>query len=191
MMSATQKVIAIGASTGGIDALEKILVRLPPSVPPVVIVVHLQPGIARLFANQLDDSLKLSVKEAEAGDQLKQGHVFIAPSGKHMKINNKLGKLVIECFNAPKVQHVIPSADVLFESVADEVRKNAIGVLLTGIGADGARGLLRMRAQGAPTIGQNEATCTVYGMPKVAKEMGAVDYELPLNQIADKILSLL
>lgn len=181
----------MGASTGGFDALESILTRLPPTTPPVVIVMHLQPGIAKLFAAGLNERLILTAKVAESGDVLKQGHVFIAPAGKHIEVVSRPGGLAVQLFAGEKVQAVMPSADVLFSSVAKVVGKNAVGVILTGIGADGAAGLLEMHSSGAVTIGQDEDTCVVYGMPKVARDMGAVLYELPINKISDKIISLI
>ena len=185
-----EKIIAIGASTGGVEALAQVLGRFSANVPPIVLTIHMPHGITRIYANQLDDTLNLSAKEAEAGDYLKPGQVLVAPSGKHMTVVKRGGRWAVDCFVGEKVQYAIPSVDVLFESVAREVKQNAVGVLLTGIGADGARGLLQMRQSGAVTIGQNEETCVVYGMPKVAKEMDAVCHELPLEEIAHKILSL-
>ena len=190
LSSGSQKIIAIGASTGGVDAVENVLSSFPARTPPIVLAIHMQAGITKLFADQLDDTLPLSVKEAETGDILVPNQVLIAPAGKHMKIVNNAGKLTVECFLGPKVQFVIPSVDVLFESIAKEAKGRAVGVLLTGIGADGARGLMAMRNSGAETIGQDEKTSIVYGMPKVAMEMGAVMHQLPLGQIAGKILSL-
>ena len=186
-----RKVIAVGASTGGVDALEQVLMRFPSTCPPIVVVIHLQPGLARLLATQLNEKLKLSVKEAAHGDILASGQVFIAPSGKHMKIINQAGRLVIELFSGAKVQHVIPSVDVLFESVAKEIGANSIGVILTGIGADGAAGLKQMLIKGAKTIGQDEDTSVVYGMPKIAFEQGAVQHQLPIEKIGSKIQSFL
>jgi len=186
-----QKIIAIGASTGGVDALEKILVWFQLPMPPILIAIHMPAGMTRLFANRLDEIVKMDVKEAENGDIVKPDHVYIAPAGKHMKVVNRLNKLTLECFAGAKVNHVIPSADVLFESLASLAKKSAVGVILTGIGADGAKGLMEMRNQGAATIGQDEKTSVVYGMPKVAMEMGAVQHQLPLNMIADKILSFI
>jgi len=184
-----RKVIAIAASTGGVEALEKVLARFPGSAPPIVVVLHMPPGFTKIYATRLNGKLNISVKEAQTGDVLKQGQALIAPAGKHMQIINNSGKVQINCFHGEKVQSVIPSADVLFDSVADMFRQNAIGVILTGMGADGARGLLKMREYGATTIGQDKATSAIYGMPKVAKEMGSVMHELPLDQIADKVLS--
>jgi len=186
-----KKVIAIGASTGGVEAIETLISRLPASVPPVVLVLHMPIGFTKLLATRLNGLYSVAVKEARTGDLLKYGQVLLAEAGKHMITLNKDGALTVECYAGPKVQHVIPSADVLFESVAKVSQKNAIGVILTGMGADGARGLLAMRKAGASTIGQNRETCAIYGMSKVAKEMGAVQYELPLNEISDKILSLI
>ncbi|MCL2855887.1 MAG: CheB methylesterase domain-containing protein [Defluviitaleaceae bacterium] len=191
MFGGLGKIIAIGASTGGVEALGQLLSGLPDSAPPVLLVIHMQAGMTRLFANHLDGDIKLSVKEAVDGDVLKKGQVFIAPSGKHMRVISRNGQQVfVECKAGAKVQSCIPSADVLFDSVADVFKQNAIGVILTGVGADGARGLLRMREKGASTIGQDEQSSAVYGMPKVAMEMGAVQHQLPLNRIANKILSL-
>jgi len=191
-VSTDVKLIAIGVSIGGYDAVEAVLRTLPASLPPVLIVMHLQQGMPKLFAARLNGLKTFLVKEAESGDSFKSGQVLIAPGGKHMKVVNHLGKLAVMCYEGPRTKHhVIPSADILFESVANEVKQNAIGIVLTGLGGDGAEGLLKMREQGAVTIGQDEETCYVYGMPKVAKEMGAVEHELPLSKIADKIMSLL
>jgi len=185
-----QKLIAIGASTGGVEALEKLLADFPANVAPTIIVIHMPLGFTSLFAKRLDSKLAPTIKEAETGDFLETGVVLIAPAGKHMKLVSRQGKYAVECFVGPKVQSVIPSADVLFESVADLPGLNSVGVILTGLGADGAAGLLKMRNKGAKTIGQDKASCTIYGMPKVAFENGAVQFQLPLDQIASKILSL-
>jgi len=191
MLAGNQKLIAIGASTGGVDAVERILERFPASIPPVVVAVHMAAGISRLFAERLDEVLPFSVKEAENGDFLAPGQVLVAPGGKHMKIVNHTGRLAVECYVGPKINHVIPSVDILFESIAPLVRNKAVGVILTGIGVDGAKGLLQMRENGATTIGQDEKSCVVYGMPKVAMAMGAVQHQLAINMIADKILSFI
>jgi len=187
MLTGFQKVIAIGSSTGGVGALDVVLSQLPAAPPPTLIVQHMPPGMTKLLAARLNNSFPFDVKEADTGDALKKGLVLIAPAGRHMKVVDKAGKLMVECFVGPKVQYVIPAADVLFESVASLVGRNGIGVILTGMGADGAAGLKKMREAGAVTIGQDKETCVIYGMPKVAFEMGAVQHQLPLNSIASKI----
>ena len=185
------KIIAIAASTGGVEAVEEVIARFPLTIPPVVLVIHMPPGFTKLFAARLDKKVAIKVKEAETGDLLKPGQILVAPSGKHMKLARKGSQLITECFVGPKVQFVIPSADVLFESVASIQQRNAIGVILTGMGADGADGMMMMRKNGAINIGQDKDSCTVYGMPKVAYERGAIHHVLPLGKIADKILTLL
>ena len=187
----TQKVIAIGASTGGVEALTRLFSKLPPTIPPIVLVIHMPLGFTKIFADRLNDMFEFTVKEANSGDYLQKNQVLIAPAGKHMKVVKRNNKLVVECYIGDKVGFVIPSADVLFESVADVMQKNAIGVIMTGLGADGARGLLAMRKHGAITIGQDKLTSAVYGMPKAAKDLGAVAHEVPLSQIADKIISFI
>ena len=185
-----QKVIAIAASTGGVSALETIIATFPANIPPVLLVQHMPNGFTKMFAARMDSKFTVSVKEAETGDTLIPGRVLIAPAGKHMRLIKHGNNLSIECFEGERVQYVIPSADVLFETVAEYVRDRAIGVVLTGMGADGARGLLAMRNAGAKTIGQDKETSAVYGMPKMAFEMGGVEHVLPLDEISDKILSL-
>jgi len=185
-----QKVVAIGASTGGVAALEHIFSGLPKAIPPMLLVIHMPVGFTSLLSARFNDMFNFSVKEAQTGDFLTQGQLLIAPSGRHMKLVLDEKRHAVECFVGPKVHHVIPSVDVLFDSVADVMQDKAIGVILTGMGADGADGLLKMRGKGAATIGQDRETCAIYGMSKVAKEMGAVTHELPLHQIAKKIMTL-
>lgn len=190
MIGGYQKVIAIAASTGGVEALEVVFQSFPAKIPPVLLVLHMPQGFTRLYSVRLNGKMPFSVKEAQTGDLILPNQVLIAAAGKHMKVVNQQGKFAVDCFIGPKVQHVIPSADVLFESVANVFHRNAVGVILTGMGADGAEGLLMMRNSGARTVGQDKSTSAVYGMPKVAMEMGSVEYQLPLDKIADKILSL-
>ena len=190
-MAENRKIIAIAASTGGVDALAKILPQLPASTPPIALVLHMMPGFSKMLAAQFDGMYKISVKEARQDDCLLPGQMIIAPAGRHMQLVDRQGKFFVDFFSGVKVNDVIPSADVLFESVAKIPQISAVGVILTGIGSDGAKGLKMMRDSGARTIGQNKETSTIYGMPKVAMEMGAVEFQLPLNQIADKILSLI
>ncbi|MCL2015578.1 MAG: hypothetical protein FWG68_04955 [Defluviitaleaceae bacterium] len=184
------KVIAIASSTGGVEALEKILSALPEEVPPILLVQHMPSGFTKFFATRLDGKYPISIKEAETGDFLMKNQMLIAPAGSHMQMVVTQNKLAVDCFLGPKLHGVIPAADILFESMANILKRNAVGVILTGMGADGARGLLLMHTQGAKTVGQNKETCVVYGMPKVAKDLGAVDYELPIEKIAHKIMEL-
>lgn len=190
LSSKFKKVVVIGASTGGIEALEQVFSRLPLSIPPILLVVHMPVGFTRLYAARLQASYTFAFKEAESGDDIEDGRVLIAPAGRHARIVSDRGKLVTECYHGEKVQYVIPSADVLFESAANVLQSQAIGVILTGMGADGARGLLKMREAGAQTIGQDRESSVVYGMPKVAAEVGAVMHVEPITKIAEKIMSL-
>ena len=182
--------IAIGASTGGTEALSSILTRLRPPLPGIVIVQHIPPMFSRLLSERLDNECALSVKEAVTGDIVEPNHVYIAPGSKHMTIKNYGGQMILHCNPGPPVHSVCPSVDILFNSVAREIREKALGVLLTGMGKDGAEGLLHMREQGSHTLGQDEATCTVYGMPKAAFELGAVEKQLPLDDIPTAITTL-
>lgn len=186
-----KKVLAIGASTGGTEAIYSVLSRLNADVPGIVITQHMPPGFTKMFAERLNNQTRLNVKEAVTGDIIKPGYALIAPGDKQMRVI-KMGNLYkVECFNGPKVSGHCPSVDVLFESVALACKDEAIGVLLTGMGADGAKGLFKMKQSGAYTIGQDESSCIVYGMPKVAKELGAVGYQVSLDKIPEKIYTLL
>ena len=189
-VGANDKIIAIASSTGGVEALERVIAGLPRDMPPVLSVQHMPSGFTKFFAERLDGMYPQSIKEAKTGDFLLRGQILIAPAGNHMQLVKRQDKLAVDCFMGPKMHGVIPAADILFESMANIMRKNAIGVILTGMGADGGRGLMLMHNNGAKTIVQNEATCVVYGMPKVAKDLGAVDFELPIDQIAGKIMEL-
>lgn len=185
------KIIAIGASTGGTEAISKLLKDLPATIPGIVIVQHIPPVFSRMFAERLNMSTKLNVKEAATGDYIEQGKVLIAPGDKHMRIRKVAGRFKVECFVGDKVNGHCPSVDILFESVAKEAGKDAIGVILTGMGYDGAKGLLSMKRRGALTIGQDENSSIVYGMPKVAYNIGAVNRQLSLDKIANSLLDLL
>lgn len=186
-----KKLLAIGASTGGTEAICSVLMGLNRDVPGIVITQHMPPGFTKMFADRLNNQTRLNVKEAATGDIIKPGHVYIAPGDKQMKVV-KIGDIYkVECFNGPKVSGHCPSVDVLFDSVAAVCGKDAIGVLLTGMGADGAKGLLKMKQAGAQTIGQDEASCIVYGMPKVANELGAVGFQVSLDRIPEIIYTLL
>lgn len=182
------RVIAIGSSTGGTEALYSILKQLPASMPGILIVQHIPPVFSRMFAERLNNQIKLHVKEAQDGDYVEPGKVLIAPGNQHMKIKRFGKKYRVEVFDGEKFNGHCPSVDVLFDSVAKEVGDKAVGIILTGMGYDGARGLLSMRRKGARTIGQDEKSSVVYGMPKVAYELGAVEKQSNLQNIP-KLLS--
>lgn len=185
-------VIAIGASTGGTEAIATVIKEFGPDIPGTVIVQHMPPGFTEMYAKRLDDQCRVHVKEAKNGDMVIPGQVLIAPGGdSHMRLI-KVGKnYQVEIKKGSKVNGHRPSVDVLFESVAKVAKENALGIILTGMGGDGARGLLEMRQAGAKTIGQDESTCVVYGMPKVAYDLGAVQYQERLTNIAKKTYNLL
>ena len=182
--------IAIGASTGGTEAITTVLQGLRPPLPGIVIVQHIPPMFSKLFAERLNHESKFTVKEAVSGDVVMPNHIYIAPGGKHMTVKRMGSQYMLECKPGPPVHSVCPSVDVLFDSVAAEAGSRAMGVILTGMGRDGADGLLNMRQQGSHTLGQDAATATVYGMPKAAYEIGAVEKQLPLNSISLAILKL-
>lgn len=185
------RIIAIGASTGGTEVINNVLEQLPPSVPGIVVVQHIPPKFSRMFAERLNDTIALEVREASTGDYLQKGHVLVAPGDQHMRIKRIGDKYKVECFKGEKVNGHCPSVDVLFESVAKEAGSRAIGIILTGMGYDGAKGLLSMRKKGARTIGQDEESSVVYGMPKVAYNIGAVEKQAALHQIPRIIYSML
>lgn len=185
------RIIAIGASTGGTEAIFSILKSLPASTPGIVVVQHIPPVFSRMFAERLNNSIDLEVKEAQTGDYVQKGRVLIAPGSKHMKVKRVMDKYRVECFEGEKVNVHCPSVDVLFESVAKEAGNRAIGVILTGMGYDGAKGLLSMRRKGARTIGQDEGSSVVYGMPKAANNNGAVEKQASLDKIPKLIYSML
>lgn len=183
-------IIAIGASTGGTEALYSIIKMLPANMPGIVVVQHMPPVFTKMFADRLNNSCALTVKEAKTGDAVMQGTVLIAPGDFHMKLKKAGEVYSVECFKGERVNGHCPSVDVLFDSVAEKAKADAIGVILTGMGYDGAKGLLEMRRMGARTVGQDESTSVVYGMPKVAFDIGAVEKQMPLGQIAQYIYSL-
>lgn len=185
------KVIVIGASTGGTEATFEVLKRLNTDVPGIVVVQHMPVNFTKMYADRLNAQCKLLVKEAVTGERILPGQVLIAPGDCHMKIVEMNGTYQVECKPGPKVNGHCPSVDVLFNSAAKVIKNKAIGIILTGMGADGAKGLLAMRQAGAETIGQDESTCVVYGMPKVAYDIGAVKYQMPLENIPGKIYNLL
>lgn len=185
-----KQIIAIGASTGGTEAISRILRELPGNMPGIVIVQHIPPVFSRMFAERLNTSTMLDVKEASSGDYLGPGRVLIAPGDKHMTIKRIGDRYRVDCSEGEKVNGHCPSVDVLFESVAKEAGDNSIGVILTGMGYDGAKGLLMMKRKGARTIGQDEESSVVYGMPKAAYNIGAVLKQVHLDNIAKSLLNM-
>ena len=185
------KIIAIGASTGGTDAIHTVISGLPRDMPPIVIVQHMPPVFTKLYAERLNNTCELEVKEAEDGDALRPGRVLIAPGNYQMRVAKRGSGYIVKCTQEEKVSGHCPSVDVLFDSVADVVGKQSVGVILTGMGRDGANGLLKMKKTGAYTIGQDEKSSVVYGMPMVAFNIGAVDKQLPLDRIDDEIIRFL
>jgi Chemotaxis response regulator containing a CheY-like receiver domain and a methylesterase domain len=185
------RIIAIGSSTGGTEAVFNIIKQLPANMPGIIVVQHIPPVFSRMFAERLNNQTKLRCKEAQTGDYVEQGKVIVAPGDQHIKIRRIGDRYRVETFQGEKVNGHCPSVDVLFESVAKEAGKNAVGVILTGMGYDGAKGLLTMRRKGARTIGQDEQSCVVYGMPKVAFDIGAVEMQAPLSNIPNMLLTIL
>lgn len=179
--------IAIGASTGGTEALSAIITKLEPPLPGIVIVQHIPPMFSKLFAARLDEECKLHVKEAEDGDIVKPNCVYIAPGSFHMTISRNGGAMKLTCKTGPRVHGCCPSVDVLFKTVAEQIGDEALGVILTGMGRDGADGLLMMKQKGSPTLGQDKDSSVVYGMPRAAWEAGAVDQQFPLQDMASAI----
>jgi two-component system chemotaxis response regulator CheB len=182
--AAAETVLAIGASTGGTEAIASILGRLPAATPGMVIAQHIPPGFSRAFANRLNDLCAMEVREAADGDVLRNGLALVAPGDFHMLLRRTAGVYRVNVKTGPRVCYQRPSVDVLFLSVAEAAGSKAVGVLLTGMGNDGAQGLLKMRQAGARTIAQDEATCVVFGMPREAIVMGAAESVLPLPAIA-------
>jgi len=187
----TCKVIAIGASTGGVNAIQKILSTLPSDLPPILIVQHMPLRFTNIFAQSINNLSAMNVREAQDGDNPANGQVLIAPAGRHMELKTENGKMCIRLSDSPKINHQRPSIDVLFNSIAHTAEKSAIGVILTGMGKDGAAGLLEMKRYGAYTIAQDESTSVVYGMPKEAVNIGAALTTVPLDEISSVILSVL
>jgi two-component system chemotaxis response regulator CheB len=183
-----KSIVAIGASTGGTDAINSILTKFSANMPGIVVVQHMPAGFTKLYAERMDEMCNLSVKEAEDGDEVLPGRVLIAPGDFQMRLEKRAGSYVVRCEKAQKVNGHRPSVDVLFRSVAETAGRDAIGVILTGMGADGAEGLKRIRDFGGYTIGQDERSSVVYGMPMAAYVIGAVMVQLPLYRIPDEIL---
>ena len=184
----SNKVIAIGASTGGTEALKKVLQMMPVNAPGIAVVQHMPATFTRSFAERLNEVCQIQVREGKDNDTISPGTALIAPGNYHMTVRRSGARYYVEIKDGPMVHHQRPSVDVLFKTTAKYVGANAIGVILTGMGADGAQGLLEMKDAGARTIAQNEATCVVFGMPKEAIKIGAVDDVIAIDKIAEQII---
>jgi two-component system chemotaxis response regulator CheB len=188
IIKTTNKVVAIGASTGGTQALQSVLSAMPTNAPGIVIVQHMPEHFTTSFAHRLNELCAIEVKEAENGDSVISGKAFIAPGNKHMLLRRSGARYYVEVKNGPLVSRHRPSVEVLFNSTAQTAGQNAVGVIMTGMGADGADGMLKMKESGAITIAQDEASCVVFGMPKEAIKRGGVDHVVSLNKIPEAIL---
>jgi len=186
----TDVVISVGASTGGTEALRVFLEAMPVDAPGIIVVQHMPEHFTRSFADRLNELCKITVKEAEDGDSVLQGKALIAPGNKHALLRRSGARYFVEVKDGPLVNRHRPSVDVLFRSTAVYAGSNAIGIIMTGMGDDGAKGLLEMKEVGAKTIAQDEASCVVFGMPKEAIKLGAANYTLPLDKIANQVISL-
>jgi len=187
--SSTEKIVAIGASTGGVEAIRDVILPLPADSPAILITQHMPEKFTSSFAQRLDKLARLSVTEARENERVLPGHVYIAPGDRHLELARSGANYVCRLHTQPPVSGHRPSVDVLFSSVAKVAGANAIGVILTGMGRDGADGLKQMRDAGAYTVGQDESTCVVYGMPKVAFEMGGVAKQVGIGRIGEEILA--
>ncbi len=188
---ATHKIIAIGASTGGTKAIEMVLREMPPASPGIVIVQHMPENFTTAFAHRLNDICRIEVREARDNDQVVPGRALIAPGNHHMVLSRSGAQYRVRIKDGPPVHYQRPSVNVLFQSMAKHAGKNGLGVILTGMGGDGATGLLAMRESGAVTLAQDEHTCVVYGMPREAVKLGAAEKVLPLPDIAGEIIRIL
>ncbi|CAJ6343452.1 chemotaxis-specific methylesterase [Burkholderia pseudomallei] len=187
----TEKLIIVGASTGGTEAIREVLTPLPPDAPAVLIAQHMPPGFTRSFAQRLNGLCRISVKEAEHGERVLPGRAYIAPGHAHLLLARSGANYIAHLSDEPPVNRHRPSVDVLFRSAAQHAGKNALGVILTGMGRDGAAGLLEMKKAGAYTFAQDEASCVVFGMPREAIAMGGVDDVAPLSDMSRRIMARL
>lgn len=190
LLKTTNKIIAIGASTGGTEAIRQVLTELPSTMPPILVVQHMPEHFTRLFAGRLNEQCALQVHEATHGELVSPGKVLIAPGNRHMVLRRSGASYLVQLTDTPLVFHQRPSVEVLFESVAEYAGRNAIGVILTGMGKDGAGGLLKMRQAGAYTMAQDERSSVVYGMPKEAATLGAAAQVIPLSLVAQRLVEL-
>ncbi|MCK5404566.1 MAG: chemotaxis response regulator protein-glutamate methylesterase [Desulfobulbaceae bacterium] len=191
LSKSTNKIIAIGASTGGTDAIKEVLTAFPPSISGIVIVQHMPANFTTSFAKRLDELCQIHVKEAADGDSIVPGTALLAPGNYHMVMRRSGARYYVNIKGGPLVCHQRPAVDVLFNSVAAYGGSNVIGALLTGMGRDGAQGMLKMKEAGAKTIAQDEKSCVVFGMPKEAIDLGAAEHVVPLRSVADTIMRLL
>ena len=191
LVQTTHKIIAIGASTGGTKAIEAVLSGLPATIPGIVIVQHMPEHFTTSFAQRLNDICPMEVREAQNNDRVVPGVALIAPGNHHMVLTRNGGNYLVKIKEGPRVHYQRPSVDVLFQSVAKSAARNVVGVILTGMGADGAKGMLAMKNSGAYTMAQDEATCVVYGMPKEAVNFGGVDKIVPLPGMPQAIINAL
>ncbi len=187
-LQSTEKIIAIGASTGGTEAIKDLLVQLPAAVPGIVMTQHMPPGFTRTYAERLNKTTRLHVVEAKGGERILPGHAFLAPGGYHLVVVRSGADYRVKLSDAEPVHRHRPAVDVMMESVAQVGGKNVIGVLLTGMGKDGAKGMLDIRNRGGYTIAQDEASCVVYGMPKEAVAVGGVDQIVALDKMGQALL---
>ena len=188
MIKTTDTIVAIGSSTGGTEAVKEVLEVLPPNSPPILITQHMPERFTKAWADRMNSLCRISVKEAEDGDSVLPGHALIAPGNYHMTLARSGARYLVRLNQDPPVNRHRPSVDVTFASVAKHAGGNSVGIILTGMGNDGAAGLLQMKQSGAYTIAQNESTCVVFGMPKEAIQAGAVDVVLPLGDISNALL---
>ncbi|MCL2895293.1 protein-glutamate methylesterase/protein-glutamine glutaminase [Brenneria tiliae] len=185
----SEKLIAIGASTGGTEAIRHVLQPLPPTSPALLITQHMPPGFTKSFAERLNKLCQITVKEAEDGERVLPGHAYIAPGARHLELARSGANYQVRLHDGPPVNRHRPSVDVLFRSVAQHAGRNAVGVILTGMGNDGAAGLLELHQAGSYTLAQNEASCVVFGMPREAIAMGGVDEVVDLHQVSQRMLA--
>jgi two-component system chemotaxis response regulator CheB len=189
-LQSTEKLIIIGASTGGTEAIKDVLVRMPPDCPGILITQHMPEGFTKSFATRLDGLCRIAVSEAEHNERVLPGHAYIAPGHSHLLLKKSGANYVTELSQGPPVNRHRPAVDVLFQSAAKYAGPNSVGVILTGMGKDGAAGMLEMKNAGSRTIAQDEATCVVFGMPKEAIARGGADEVVPLPAIAERVLAL-
>jgi two-component system chemotaxis response regulator CheB len=189
-LTSGDRLVVIGSSTGGVEALREVLTPLPAEMPPILIAQHMPAGFTRSFAQRLDALCALDVKEAEDGEPLRRGYAYVAPGGVHLSVGGRAGNLKAQLSLEPPVNRHRPSVDILFRSAAQAAGERCIGVMLSGMGADGAEAMLELRRRGAHNIAQDEASCVVFGMPKQAIALDAVQDVLPLRGIARRLAEL-